>query len=94
MPRYRKRPVEIDAIHWTGHNLGAVLQFIDETKADTDVVEFNSASNPAESWINIHTLEGVMRADAGDWIIRGVKRELYPCKPDVFEQTYEPASTA
>ena len=41
--------------------------------------------------IYITTLEGVMRADNGDWIIRGVKGELYPCKPDIFEATYEPA---
>lgn len=40
-------------------------------------------------WISIPTLEGVMRADVGDWIIRGVKGEFYPCKPDVFEATYE-----
>ena len=39
--------------------------------------------------MEIETLEGVMKADKGDWIIRGVKGELYPCKPDVFEMTYE-----
>ena len=39
--------------------------------------------------VYIETLEGVMKADKGDWIIKGVKRELYPCKPDVFEMTYE-----
>ena len=42
--------------------------------------------------LDIHTLEGVMRADVGDWIIRGVKGELYPCKPDIFEATYEPVA--
>lgn len=41
------------------------------------------------SVIDIHTLEGVMRAELGDWIICGVKGELYPCKPDIFEATYE-----
>lgn len=41
--------------------------------------------------IHIYTLEGVMRAELGDWIIRGVQGELYPCKPDIFEQTYEVA---
>ena len=40
--------------------------------------------------LDIETLEGTMRANAGDWIIRGVKGELYPCKPDIFEATYEP----
>lgn len=43
-------------------------------------------------WVEIKTLEGVMRADPGDWIIRGVKGELYPCKPDIFEATYEAVS--
>jgi hypothetical protein len=42
-------------------------------------------------FVQIQTLEGTMRADEGDWIIRGVKGELYPCKPDIFEATYEPA---
>ena len=42
----------------------------------------------------IHTLEGVMRANFGDWIIRGVKGEFYPCKPEIFEATYEPVSCA
>jgi hypothetical protein len=45
----------------------------------------------SRAWINIKTLEGTMRADIGDWIIKGVKGELYPCKPDIFEATYEPA---
>ena len=40
--------------------------------------------------LDIETLEGTMRADAGDWIIRGVEGELYPCKPSIFDQTYEP----
>lgn len=44
------------------------------------------------STISIETLEGTMRADVGDWVICGVKGELYPCKPDIFEQTYEPAN--
>ena len=42
------------------------------------------------NWLDINTLEGVMKAMPGDWIIKGVKGEFYPCKPDVFEATYEP----
>lgn len=45
----------------------------------------------AHMWIEIQTLEGTMRADYGDWIIRGVKGEFYPCKPDIFAATYEAA---
>ena len=88
MPKYRKKPVEIDAIQWTGQNLAAVLGFIDDTKTGTDVVDINGSAKT----LGIQTLEGTMRADAGDWIIRGVKGELYPCKPDIFEATYEPAA--
>lgn len=46
---------------------------------------------PEDGSMLIDTLEGVMRADPGDWIIRGVKGELYPCKPDIFAATYDPA---
>lgn len=45
-------------------------------------------------WVEIHTLEGVMRGNEGDWIIQGVAGELYPCKPEIFAQTYEPADAA
>jgi hypothetical protein len=43
-------------------------------------------------FVEIHTMEGTMRGDIGDWIIRGVKGEFYPCKPDIFDATYEPAA--
>ena len=88
MPKYRKKPVEVSAIQWSGKNLAAVLGFIDDTKTGTDVVDINGSAKT----LGIQTLEGTMRADAGDWIIRGVKGELYPCKPDIFEATYEPAA--
>jgi hypothetical protein len=82
--RYRKRPVVVDAIQWTGNNIEKIW--------DT----FGAASlyGPTETNVDsimVRTLEGVMRAALGDWIIRGVKGELYPCKPDIFEATYEPA---
>ena len=47
-------------------------------------------ANQTQKEMNIQTLEGIMHANIGDWIITGVKGEQYPCKPDVFEQTYEP----
>jgi hypothetical protein len=77
---YRKKPVVVEAIQWTGTNTDAVLQFT----ACPRVLASPQA-------LVIETLEGDMRADIGDWIIRGVKGELYPCKPDIFEQTYEPS---
>jgi hypothetical protein len=87
MPRYRKKPVEIDAIQLTATNLAAVLGFI----SDGPDITVNVHSNTNGPRIDIPTLEGTMTAHTGDWIIRGVQGELYPCKPDVFEATYEPA---
>jgi len=81
MPKfYRKKPVVIEAIQWTGDNFGVVGKFSE------------SIFGPygKESHLEINTLEGRMKADVGDWIIRGIKGEIYPCKPDIFEQTYEP----
>lgn len=83
MARFRKKPVVIDAVQWTGEN-GA------------DVQAFLSNGHPyaAEGWVKgryveIGTLEGLMVASIGDWIIRGVKGECYPCKADIFAATYE-----
>lgn len=81
--KFRKKPVVIDAIQWTGKNASEVLAFC-EHKA-----MWHYASLPDK--INIETLEGNMKADLNDWIIKGVKGEFYPCKPDIFEKTYEPA---
>ena len=79
MGKFRKKPVVIDAVQWLGTNADEIKDFADEQMSWKDLSLY------------IHTLEGVMRADAGDWIIKGVKGEIYPCKNDVFEATYEPA---
>lgn len=77
MAKYRKKPVVIDAIQFTGDN-------------DIEIMNlFSGKINRGEHCLHIHTLEGVMRAEVGDWIIKGVAGELYPCKPDIFEKTYE-----
>jgi hypothetical protein len=76
---YRKKPVVIDAVQFTGHNDDEILSFC-PTARDPE------AERPT---IEITTLEGVMTAEAGDWIIKGVVGEFYPCKPDIFEATYE-----
>jgi hypothetical protein len=90
--KYRKKPVVIDAIQWTGFNPDEIKEFVGK-KCD---IEYYDAAYEAGvmgilATITIHTLEGNMRADKGDYIIKGVKGEFYPCKPDVFEQTYEKA---
>lgn len=80
MPKFRKKPVVIEAIQWTGNNGTEMSSFIKNV--------FRSVV--AGGAFQIHTLEGVMTASIGDWIIKGVSGEIYPCKPDIFEKTYEP----
>ena len=80
---YRKKPVVIQAMLYEG------------TKSDFDLmrwceqIEGSRRIDFADGYAHIHTLEGVMSASPGDYIICGVKGELYPCKPDIFEETYE-----
>lgn len=77
--KYRKKPVVIEAVQWTGDNLVEVSQFI----------MAHGSYNGISKIIKIETLEGTMMANIGDYIIKGIKGEFYPCKPDIFEQTYE-----
>jgi len=77
--RYRKKPVVIEAIQYTGENLDELRAFVPE--------EFRN--NKIYEPLGIKTLEGVLNISQGDYIIKGVKGEFYPCKPDVFEMTYE-----
>lgn len=81
MAKYRKKPVVIDAFQYKGVKDGALEQFMQGATWNF---------NP-EKGVEIATLEGVMTATPYDWIIKGVKGEFYPCKPDIFEATYEPA---
>lgn len=82
MVLYRKRPVEVQAVQWMGDNTQEIWDAF-----GTESVYGLTEKNP--SWLVIDTLEGKMRASVGDWIIRGVAGELYPCKPEIFNQTYE-----
>lgn len=82
--RYRKRPVVIEAVQFTGDNFFEVAAFIGHGPDVLDNPELKTTDAPV-----IRTLEGEMRASPGDYIIRGVKGECYPCKPDVFAATYE-----
>ena len=82
--QYRKKPVVIEAVQWDGRTETANA-FIGEAFGS----DWEYAS-PSDLAIIIPTLEGKMRGEVGDWIIRGVKGEFYPCKPDIFEATYEP----
>lgn len=83
--RYRKRPVVIEAVQFTGHNDAEVLDFVNLNGGEALDPESDRPT------IIIRTLEGDMTAEARDWIIRGVKGEFYSCKPHIFELTYEEA---
>jgi hypothetical protein len=77
--KFRKKPVVIEAFrHFGEGNMPAWAYHDGRITID-----------PIQGTLNISTLEGEMRADIGDWVIRGVKGEVYPCKPDIFEQTYD-----
>jgi hypothetical protein len=80
---YRKKPVEIEAIQWVSDNIEQVYEMLGDT------LIINIDKDEVKHFIN--TLEGKMELSWGDYIIRGVKGEFYPCKPDIFELTYEMA---
>ena len=102
--RFRKRPVEIEAMQWDGTaesatpiidwmlSLGGTARFHEAHDEIHNTLHDGTVQGcPAEAaHIAIDTLEGTMRGSVDDWIIRGVNGEFYPCKPDIFAQTYEP----
>ena len=84
MGQYRKKPVVIEAIQFkddTPETLTEINKILDPVRV--------SYHNPKHPVIIIPTLEGEMTAQIGDWIIQGVNGEIYPCKPDIFEKTYD-----
>jgi len=81
---FRKKPVEVEAMLLTRWTYDDAMWFT--TEANSAIV-YDPTGRAVG--ITIHTLEGTMTANEGDWIIRGVKGEFYPCKPDIFEATYE-----
>lgn len=86
MRKYRKKPVVIDALQWTGGNLNDCIEFLGNSYGG-----FNAERCPnGKSEIKVLTLEGFHIASRGDYLIRGIKGEHYPCKPDIFAATYEP----
>lgn len=86
--KYRKRPVVIDAFRWTGgHNQDEDPDWIVDAIVRGRAWITDAGSDSV--YMMIVTLEGPIRAEQGDYIIRGVHGELYPCKPDIFKETYE-----
>ena len=86
--RYRKKPIVVDAIRWDG-GVEEATTIIDWVIDGDGTARYHEAVNNVPEEIAIDTLEGTMSAQVGDWIIRGVKGEFYPCKPEIFEITYE-----
>ena len=88
-----KKPVTIEAVKWTGNNLKEVLDFTGKhEKFDSWFSSFDEFEDYVKNdnlEFKIFTLEGAMIASVGDYIIRGVNGENYPCKPDIFEKTYD-----
>lgn len=86
--KFRKKPVEIEAarvsdlLHAAANDWNALPAWIREGYDDVKVLFLAGA-------VEIVTLEGVMRGERGDWIIKGIQGELYPCKPDIFQATYD-----
>lgn len=98
--RWRKKPVVVDAMQytgpdwWAGSNYalrGQLAEFGCSSVAHFKVVGKVTHGGREQYGLFLRTLEGDMRVMSGDWIIRGVKGEFYPCKPDIFDATYEPA---
>ena len=91
--RFRKKPVIIDAVQFTGNNEFEIADFmhipITALQTSVDAVLRADGMYGGNTYIYISTLEGNMIANAGDWIIKGINGEFYPCKPDIFEKTYE-----
>ena len=86
MPKFRKKPVIIDAFQWTGLDCKIPDWFAGEAQC------FATEKIENSEYLIIPTLEGGMRADINDFIIKGIMNEMYPCKPDIFAATYEPVN--
>ena len=83
--KYRKKPVQIEAIQFMGNNVKEIEDFVGQ-----QLLRFTNKDNEDPDYsVGIPTLEGIMKASVGDYIIRGVKNEFYPCKPDIFRSTYD-----
>lgn len=94
--KYRKKPVVIEALQLTNNNILDVHIFIFRNNGIALYVGFDNwlkyENNIKQNGLLIPTLEGEIRASIGDYIIKGVKGEFYPCKPDIFKLTYEEAT--
>jgi hypothetical protein len=82
--KYRKKPVVVEAVQWTGN-----IKLIVGLGCNSGDWKLSTSSSPMDIILQIKTPEGIMLARIGDYIIKGVRGELYPCRADIFEETYE-----
>lgn len=87
--KYRKKPVVIDAFRLNSRGLVGEDWFWNAVSEGIIITYYFGKYHPEDAYCDIKTLEGTMRANTGDYIIRGVNGEIYPCKSDIFEKTYE-----
>jgi hypothetical protein len=87
--KYRKKPVVIEAWQWNGEDGTHWPKWMHEWSFNGEVLYIIVGTLPTLTTLHIPTLEGRMKANVGDWIIKGVNGEVYPCKPDIFAKTYE-----
>lgn len=86
---YRKKPVEVEAFQWTGDkDQEAEPVWMSEALRNGDIIIYK-ANSRSEPVMEIHTTGSLAKARIGDYIVRGIKGELYPCKPDIFAASYE-----
>ena len=84
MKKYRKRPVEIEAVQFDGRN---------QTQISDWMLDYGTSVRAFKDHLDIPTLEGTMRADIGDWVAKGIDAEFYPIKPLIFARTYDEVVT-
>jgi len=87
MKKYRKKPVIIEAVRYDGTNGADIIKWSEGKIAEYSCITPDDYT--PSHYLSIKTLEGIMTGIIGEWIIKGVKGEFYPCKPDIFEATYE-----
>lgn len=89
--KFRKKPIVIEAVQWTGKNIDEITAFI-PLDDRLMLMPVNTPDSIKEAQLNVRTKEGLLHASPGDFIIRGVQGEFYPCKPDIFAATYDAVS--
>ena len=81
--KYIKKPIPVEAVQWTGTNQNEIKQFCKDA-----IFNVYDVAGPILADLYIHTLEGTMHANVGDYIIKGIKGEFYPCEKTIFEEVY------